>query len=140
MGVDVAFLSGCAYNIDATWSFVTFAFPSLRGLTAFGVTPGVAVATWSLSCRVDPSRLGGRDVLVELGARRRRSFRRESPNRSTLLVEGHRDALVRHDKVVTAWAAAIVSQQGRASRHDRDYNKDRSKQMLRDEGSLKPCD
>ncbi|MQL96720.1 hypothetical protein Taro_029403 [Colocasia esculenta] len=86
-----------AYSVDATWSAVTFAFPGLRGLTAFWgragggrrdmVVTSRGVATRLLSRRADPSRLGGRDVLVVLGARRRWSFRCEGSNGSALLVE-----------------------------------------------------
>ncbi|MQL78021.1 hypothetical protein Taro_010453 [Colocasia esculenta] len=43
----VATWSWCVYSIDATCQAVTFWFPGLRGLTAFGVVLEVGVATWS---------------------------------------------------------------------------------------------
>ncbi|MQL79244.1 hypothetical protein Taro_011684, partial [Colocasia esculenta] len=69
-----------AYSVDVTWSAIAFAFPSLQGLTTFGVAPGVAflvlvvlVLRWCL-----PVRAG--DVLMVLRARRRWPFLREGPN------------------------------------------------------------
>ncbi|MQL94398.1 hypothetical protein Taro_027049 [Colocasia esculenta] len=63
-----------AYSVDVTWSANAFLFLGLRGLTAFGVMPWVAiamprsVATCSLSRRADLSRLGAPLFKTEAGA------------------------------------------------------------------------